>query len=139
MNRLKSIKTLSVLIVLEGVLGIIVVSLLFFSRIENDNLKEEVLKYQKQYNIKPYISISRLQIDSVSPNATVFATEIHAGESGSSGDYSEKIVFDSCYESGLWAKNKYMIPDKNNDRDDVFTLSVTANGKSYKEIIVPSW
>ncbi len=109
-------------------------TILFLDKKEIEELKQEVVSYQKEIKEKPYLSISRLKIDSISPNGTIFAMELHAGEAGSSGDYSFQVEFDSCHESGVWLKYPYLIPDK-----EVYSATISVHDTSYTTIITPNW
>jgi hypothetical protein len=84
---------------------------------------------------KPDISISRVYIDSVDTTGKVYATEVHAGEAGSSGGMSYKLEFPPTYESKRWAKSKYYIPEDG----EVFVLHSTYNGRKDTSLITPSW
>lgn len=121
---------------MKKVLGTIVVIFLItlagLLNKKNDDLKKEILTYKEKINRKPFISISRLRIDSIGLDGTIFTTELHAGEAGSGGDGSIPVVFDSCFESKLWSEYPYL-------KDDAYILSVSSADTSYKELITPSW
>lgn len=102
------------------------------SSLEKRDLQKKVDLLSQQ---TPSISIYRVRIDSVDTSGKVFSTELHAGESGSSGDESFQITFEPTDESKRWAKSKFFIPEEGK----VFILNVEYNGKRKKELITPSW
>lgn len=83
----------------------------------------------------PLVSIARVHIDSVDTTGKVFATELHAGEAGSSGDYSFQTTFEPTFESKRWSESKLYIPEV----DEVFVLHMNMLGKDTSYLITPSW
>jgi hypothetical protein len=84
---------------------------------------------------RPDISISRVYIDSVDTTGKVYATEVYAGEAGSSGGTFYKLEFPPTYESKRWGQSKFYIPSDG----EVFVLRSTYNGRRDTSLITPSW
>ncbi len=129
--KLKNMKK-NTLFIIVGLLSSIAC---IYAVISGFMISEENIQLKKVTQKEPSIIISRVRIDSVDNIGKVFATELHAGESGSSGDGNFKVEFEPTYESKRWAQSKFYIPEEGR----VFILYTEILGKKNKQLITPSW
>lgn len=105
----------------------------------NKALERKISQFERSLKVKPslYVSLSPAVIDSVSSDGNVYAIEQHAGEVGSSGDYSFPVTFEPTNESKLWAEKPYLIPEKAYVIDVSFNIDTVSYW--YKIITDESW
>ena len=116
--------------------GFFIVFTIFYTAFDSAiKIRDLKAKNESLKKTQPYISIARVRIDSVDTTGKVFATELHAGEVGSSGDGSFQTIFEPTFESKRWAESKYYVPEEG----EVFVMHMSMFGKDTSYLITPSW